>query len=93
MSKLEPQQPSNPACTVFRFATLRIGIIGIISLRLFLAPAILAAEARGRAEAVASVRLVLPPKPDAVTENIARVFARQVSQRCGAKVTTSPNFA
>ena len=89
MRKLEPQQPSNPAGTVFRFATLRIGIIGIISLRLFLAPAMLAAEARGRAEVVASVRLVLPPKPDAVTENIARVFARQVSQRCGAKVTTS----
>ncbi len=69
--------------------SLRIGIIGIISLRLFLAPAMLAAEARGRAEAVASVRLVLPPKPDAVTEHIARVFARQVSQRCGAKVATS----
>ncbi|MCY3018261.1 MAG: hypothetical protein NTW87_04410 [Planctomycetota bacterium] len=36
-----------------------------------------------------SVRLVLPPQPSQVVENIGRVFARQVQQRCEAKVVTS----
>lgn len=41
-----------------------------------------------RAEAVASVRLVLPPQPDAVVGHIASVFTHQVESRCDARVTT-----
>jgi hypothetical protein len=48
--------------------------------------ACVAAEVRG--EAVKSIRLVLPPQPGPVVENIARVFARQVQSRCDAKVVT-----
>jgi len=44
-------------------------------------------EARG--EALQSLRLILPPHPSPVVENIARVLTRQVQQRCGAKVVTS----
>ena len=33
-----------------------------------------------------TIHLILPPKPGAATENVARVFARQVSQRCDAEV-------
>lgn len=42
------------------------------------------AEAHG--EAVKSLRLVLPPQPGPVVENIGRVFARQVQGRCDARV-------
>jgi hypothetical protein len=41
------------------------------------------------AEGAKSVRLVLPPKPGPVVENVGRVFARQIQQRCDAKVITS----
>jgi len=34
------------------------------------------------------IDLVLPPKPGVAMENIGRVFARQVSQRCDARVTS-----
>jgi alpha-L-fucosidase len=44
----------------------------------------IAAEAHG--EAVNSLRLILPPQPDPVVENIGRVFARQVQSRCSARV-------
>jgi hypothetical protein len=44
----------------------------------------IAAEVHG--EAVKSLRLVLPPQPGPVVENIGRVFARQVQSRCNAKV-------
>jgi hypothetical protein len=43
-----------------------------------------AAEANG--EAVKSLRLVLPPRPDPAVENVGRVFARQVQSRCDARV-------
>ena len=43
-----------------------------------------AAQARG--EAVRSLRLILPPQPDPVVENIGRVFTRQVQSRCEARV-------
>jgi hypothetical protein len=33
------------------------------------------------------IHLILPPTPSAATENVARVFTRQVSQRCHAKIT------
>jgi len=33
--------------------------------------------------------LVLPPQPGAVVDHVARVFARQVQQRCAAKVVMS----
>jgi len=39
--------------------------------------------------AVTQVRVVLPSQAGAVSENIVRVLARQVSQRCEAKVVTS----
>ena len=42
-----------------------------------------------QAEPVRSIRLALPAKPSPVIERIAGVFARQVAQRCEAKVTTS----
>jgi hypothetical protein len=38
------------------------------------------------AEAVKSLRLVLPPQPSPVAQNIGRVFIRQIENRCGAKV-------
>jgi hypothetical protein len=38
------------------------------------------------AEAVKSLRLVLPPQPTAVEQNIGRVFARQIESRSEAKV-------
>jgi len=41
------------------------------------------------AEGTKSVRLVLPPKPGPVVENIGKLFARQIQQRCEAKVITS----
>jgi hypothetical protein len=47
----------------------------------------LAAEAR--AETVKSIRLVLPPQPGPVAENIGRLFARQIESRCDAKIITS----
>lgn len=44
----------------------------------------IAAEAHG--EAVKSIRLILPPQPSPVVENIGRVFTRQIQSRCDAKV-------
>jgi len=41
------------------------------------------------ARAVDSIRLVLPATPSKLVVNSARLFARQVSQRCGAKVVYS----
>jgi hypothetical protein len=43
-----------------------------------------AAEAHG--EAVKLLRLILPPQPGPVVENIGRVLARQVERRCDARV-------
>ena len=48
-------------------------------------------RALGSAKAVNSIHLILPPKPGTVMENIARVFSRQVSQRCDARVTGAGN--
>jgi hypothetical protein len=42
--------------------------------------------AEAHAQAVKSLRLVLPPRPDPVVENIGRVFARQVQGRCDARI-------
>ena len=44
--------------------------------------------AQVHAEAVKSLRLILPPQPGPVVENIGRVFARQVQSRCDAKVVS-----
>ena len=41
------------------------------------------------AEATKSVRLVLPPQPSPLVENIGRVLSRQIQQRCDAKVITA----
>ncbi|MFZ9935966.1 MAG: hypothetical protein ACO3JG_02785, partial [Luteolibacter sp.] len=40
------------------------------------------------AEPTKSVRLVLPAQAGPVVENVGKVFARQVQQRCEAKVVT-----
>ena len=42
--------------------------------------------AQSHAEAVKSLRLVLPPQPSPVVQNIGRVFVRQIESRCDAKV-------
>lgn len=39
--------------------------------------------------ATQSVRLVLPPQPSAVVQNIGQVLARQIHQRCEARVVTA----
>jgi hypothetical protein len=39
--------------------------------------------------AVKSVRLILPKQPGPVVENTGKVFARQIAQRCDAKVITT----
>jgi hypothetical protein len=57
-------------------------------LSLLFALAILGTDAYGSTKVVTSIRLILPPKPDAAVDNIARVFAREVSQRCDARITT-----
>ena len=44
----------------------------------------LAAEVQG--EPVKSIRLVLPPQPGPIVENIGRVFVRQIESRSDAKV-------
>jgi hypothetical protein len=41
------------------------------------------------AEAAKSVRLVLPPQPGPVVENIGRVFSRHIHERCEARVIAS----
>ena len=41
------------------------------------------------ARPVASVRLVLPTDAAPILQNIAALFARQVEQRCAAKVATT----
>ncbi|MHB8972753.1 MAG: LamG domain-containing protein [Pirellulaceae bacterium] len=57
--------------------------------RLFFAALMLTcATTAARGEAVNSLRLILPPQPAPVVENIGRVFARQVQSRCDAKVVT-----
>ena len=43
-----------------------------------------AAIARG--EPVKSLRLILPPQPNPVVENVGHVFTRQVQSRCDARV-------
>jgi hypothetical protein len=43
-------------------------------------------EANG--EAVKLLRLVLPPQPDPIVANVARVFVRQVQSRCDARVVS-----
>jgi len=43
------------------------------------------------AQAVETVRVVLPPQADAVVRNIAGVLARQIAQRCDARVVTEGN--
>jgi len=43
----------------------------------------------GKAGSVNQISLVLPPRSGAVVENIARVFTRQVSQRCDATVASA----
>ena len=42
--------------------------------------------AKVHGEAVKSIRLVLPPQPSPVVQNIGQVFARQIERRCDAKV-------
>jgi len=37
------------------------------------------------------INLVLPPQPSTTMENIGRVFTRQVSQRCDARITSTGN--
>jgi hypothetical protein len=88
MGDQQSQQSSMHSRTGFRFAVLRLAILGMALLQLLPVPATLGAETAGRTKAVDSIRLVLPPKADAVTENTARIFARQVTQRCGAQVST-----
>ncbi len=41
---------------------------------------------RVHAEAVKSLRLIFPPQPDPVVENVGHVFTRQVQSRCDARV-------
>ncbi len=54
--------------------------------KLFILALTIACSVEARGEAVKSVRLILPPHPDAVVANIGRVFARQIESRCDAKV-------
>ena len=55
--------------------------------KLFLVALVLALIATAtRGETVTSLRLILPPRPDPVLENVGRVFARQVRSRCAAGV-------
>ena len=70
---------------------ISIIVIGTFSVLLCLLPTAISGQAQGATKAVASVRLVLPEKPNAVIENIARVFARQVSQRCNATISKAGN--
>ena len=88
MRKRQPHQPSKNPWMVFRFATFRIAIIGITALLLLSIQAMLGGEAADGTKAVNSIRLILPTEPDAVTVNSARVFARQVTQRCAVRVST-----
>jgi hypothetical protein len=53
---------------------------------LFIALIFTGITATVHAEAVKSVRLILPPQPSPVVENIGRVFVRQIESRCEAKV-------
>jgi len=53
---------------------------------LSLAILVLACAAQAPGESVKSLRLILPPRPGPVVENIGRVFARQVESRCEAKI-------
>ncbi len=57
-------------------------------------PLVATSSAQGRTGNPApsdKVDLILPPKAGAAMENIGRVFARQVSQRCDAKMTSTGN--
>jgi imidazolonepropionase-like amidohydrolase len=48
---------------------------------------------QGAARPVSSIRLVLRERSDPAVENIVRIFARQVSERCGARTITSGSAA
>jgi hypothetical protein len=55
--------------------------------RLFIVALILSYSATtAQGEAVKSIRLILPPQPSPVVQNIGRVFVRQIESRCDAKV-------
>ena len=57
-------------------------------------PWVTSSSALGRAGNLApsdKIDLILPPQPGAAMENIARVFARQVTQRCDARMTSTGN--
>lgn len=83
---------SKPSSIVKPIALRRICQIGrAVLLLLCFAATILAAEAQSLPKAVKSIHVVLPPQPDAAMQNIARIFARQVSQRCDARVTSETN--
>ncbi len=44
-------------------------------------------------EAVASVRVMMPDKPGAITRRAVEILSRQIGQRCGAKVVTTGEAA
>ena len=54
--------------------------------RLSISILVLACAVEAQGEMVKSLRLILPPKPGPVVENIGCVFARQVESRCEARV-------
>jgi hypothetical protein len=47
---------------------------------------VLACAVQAQGKPVKSLRLILPPKPGPLIENIGRVFARQVESHCEARV-------
>lgn len=49
--------------------------------------------AAAHGEAVKSIRLILPPQPTPVVENIGRVFAHQIKRRCDATVVSEGEAA
>jgi hypothetical protein len=49
--------------------------------------------APAHAEAVKSLRLILPPQPSPVVKNIGRVLVRQIESRCDAKVVEEGDAA
>jgi hypothetical protein len=54
------------------------------TLVIVLALSCIAAESQGGT--AKAIRLILPPQPDSVVKNIARVFKRQIESRCDAQV-------
>jgi len=61
--------------------------------KLFIVVIGFALAAAGRAESVRSLRLILPPQPDAVVRNIARVFTRVIQSRCDTRVVAGEGAA